>query len=177
MRCLVVCALGVTILSFSPIRAFIKVDFPAFGFPMILTKPALCVLSKSFFALLILKCKSSVYLHPSNRKQWYPRKRLKHAHLKRKQRDKHQKISKIYCGVEQLVARWAHNPKVVGSSPAPATTGELQFSLKDPSSEGFFHLGVGEKSIANAFGVALTSVILGVGAWHLTGAILNARTH
>ena len=25
-------------------------------------------------------------------------------------------------GVEQLVARWAHNPKVVGSSPAPATT-------------------------------------------------------
>jgi putative endonuclease len=23
--------------------------------------------------------------------------------------------------VEQLVARWAHNPKVVGSSPAPAT--------------------------------------------------------
>ena len=25
-------------------------------------------------------------------------------------------------GVEQLVARWAHNPKVVGSNPAPATT-------------------------------------------------------
>ena len=25
------------------------------------------------------------------------------------------------CGVEQLVARWAHNPKVAGSSPAPAT--------------------------------------------------------
>ena len=24
-------------------------------------------------------------------------------------------------GVEQLVARWAHNPKVAGSSPAPAT--------------------------------------------------------
>ena len=24
-------------------------------------------------------------------------------------------------GVEQLVARWAHNPKVVGSSPASAT--------------------------------------------------------
>lgn len=24
-------------------------------------------------------------------------------------------------GVEQLVARWAHNPKVVGSNPAPAT--------------------------------------------------------
>jgi hypothetical protein len=26
--------------------------------------------------------------------------------------------------VEQLVARWAHNPKVVGSSPAPATKRE-----------------------------------------------------
>ena len=24
-------------------------------------------------------------------------------------------------GVEQLVARWAHNPKVAGSSPVPAT--------------------------------------------------------
>ncbi len=24
-------------------------------------------------------------------------------------------------GVEQLVARWAHNPKVTGSSPVPAT--------------------------------------------------------
>ncbi len=27
-----------------------------------------------------------------------------------------------HCGVEQLVARWAHNPKVTGSSPVPATT-------------------------------------------------------
>ena len=26
-----------------------------------------------------------------------------------------------YRGVEQLVARWAHNPKVAGSSPVPAT--------------------------------------------------------
>ena len=25
-------------------------------------------------------------------------------------------------GIEQSVARWAHNPKVAGSSPAPATT-------------------------------------------------------
>ncbi len=29
--------------------------------------------------------------------------------------------TKIYFGVEQLVARWAHNPKVIGSSPVPAT--------------------------------------------------------
>ena len=36
-------------------------------------------------------------------------------------------IVTIYCGMEQLVARWAHNPKVVGSSPAPATQ-----SIKKP---------------------------------------------
>ena len=30
-------------------------------------------------------------------------------------------IKMVYRGVEQLVARRAHNPKVVGSSPAPAT--------------------------------------------------------
>ena len=34
---------------------------------------------------------------------------------------KREKVLKIYCGVEQLVARWAHNPKVVRSSRAPAT--------------------------------------------------------
>ncbi len=28
--------------------------------------------------------------------------------------------SHLYRGVEQLVARWAHNPKVTGSSPVPA---------------------------------------------------------
>jgi hypothetical protein len=35
------------------------------------------------------------------------------------------KLIKIYRGVEQLVARWAHNPKVAGSSPAPATSKSL----------------------------------------------------
>ena len=29
--------------------------------------------------------------------------------------------------MEQLVARWAHNPKAVGSSPAPATRKALAF--------------------------------------------------
>lgn len=29
-----------------------------------------------------------------------------------------------YRGVEQLAARWAHNPKVGGSSPPPATNYE-----------------------------------------------------
>lgn len=28
---------------------------------------------------------------------------------------------KIYCAVEQMVARWTHNPKVAGSNPACAT--------------------------------------------------------
>jgi hypothetical protein len=32
--------------------------------------------------------------------------------------------------MEQLVARWAHNPKVVGSSPAPATQRSLQRKLR-----------------------------------------------
>ena len=39
-------------------------------------------------------------------------------------------------GIEQSVARWAHNPKVAGSSPAPATTKDgsvflqVRFSLE-----------------------------------------------
>jgi hypothetical protein len=33
-------------------------------------------------------------------------------------------------GVEQLVARRAHNPKVVGSSPAPATKDKKSLSLE-----------------------------------------------
>jgi hypothetical protein len=33
----------------------------------------------------------------------------------------------IYRGVEQLVARWAHNPKVTGSSPVPATSNSDRF--------------------------------------------------
>ena len=35
---------------------------------------------------------------------------------------------KTYRGMEQLVARRAHNPKVVGSSPAPATRRPFQNS-------------------------------------------------
>ena len=33
------------------------------------------------------------------------------------------------CGVEQLVARRAHNPEVASSSPAPATTKECESIL------------------------------------------------
>ena len=39
-------------------------------------------------------------------------------------------LIKIYCGVEQLVARWAHNPKVTGSSPVPATLKNRQLQEK-----------------------------------------------
>ncbi len=39
-----------------------------------------------------------------------------------------------YRGVEQLVARWAHNPKVAGSSPASAT------KLKESEKSGSFFL-------------------------------------
>ena len=35
------------------------------------------------------------------------------------------------CGMEQLVARRAHNPKVVGSSPAPATQEVKSLKSKD----------------------------------------------
>ena len=34
-----------------------------------------------------------------------------------------------YRGVEQLVARRAHNPEVVGSNPSPATTEKTQFTI------------------------------------------------
>lgn len=36
--------------------------------------------------------------------------------------------------MEQLVARWAHNPKVTGSSPVPAT----QESLESETVQGFY---------------------------------------
>ena len=39
-------------------------------------------------------------------------------------------IKKQHRGMEQLVARWAHNPKVGGSSPPPATNDKRAYSLK-----------------------------------------------
>ena len=49
MRWRVVCAFEVMIESFSPTSAFISVDFPTFGFPMMFTKPDLCIsLSRVF---------------------------------------------------------------------------------------------------------------------------------
>ena len=55
-------------------------------------------------------------------KVWLPPKELLYSpSLKRKRKTRHL-LPTIYCGVEQLVARRAHNPKVIGSSPVPATT-------------------------------------------------------
>ena len=48
------------------------------------------------------------------------------------------KIIEYIAGWSSLVARWAHNPKVVGSNPAPATKFQLRLKIKKPSSEGFF---------------------------------------
>ena len=31
-------------------------------------------------------------------------------------------LTEIYSGMEQLVARWAHNPEVAGSNPASASS-------------------------------------------------------
>ena len=53
IRLRVVCTLGVTIDTFCPTIAFIKVDFPAFGAPIKATKPALVIsLSLSRFFVL-----------------------------------------------------------------------------------------------------------------------------
>ena len=42
------------------------------------------------------------------------------------------KIFKIYCGVEQLVARWAHNPKAARSSRVPATIAKENQEIGSP---------------------------------------------
>ena len=45
----------------------------------------------------------------------------KNLHTKNKSRTFALELRKQHRGVEQLVARWAHNPKVVCSSQASAT--------------------------------------------------------
>jgi hypothetical protein len=42
------------------------------------------------------------------------------------------------CGVEQLVARRAHNPKVAGSSPAPATKANATVIKRSSEMNSFF---------------------------------------
>ena len=49
-----------------------------------------------------------------------------------------------HCGVEQLVARWAHNPKVAGSNPAPATNKLFEIFVKSSMKS---IIGPGHKSV------------------------------
>ena len=43
-------------------------------------------------------------------------------------------------GVDSSVAHRAHNPKVGGSNPSPATTEKTRISTRGPLNEGFFVL-------------------------------------
>ena len=52
----------------------------------------------------------------------------KNLHTKNKSRTFALELRKQHRGVEQLVARWAHNPKVVCSSQASATTNKTSRS-------------------------------------------------
>ena len=38
-------------------------------------------------------------------------------------------IKRIYSGMLAMVANWAHNPEVVGSSPSPASNGSFDYWL------------------------------------------------
>lgn len=51
--CRVVCGLAVMIDIRSPTRAFIKVDLPALGLPIIFTNPDLCMEEKVFVAVFV----------------------------------------------------------------------------------------------------------------------------
>ena len=60
-----------------------------------------------------------------------------------------------YRGVEQLVARRAHNPEVVGSSPSPATksnTSEPALTQRTPSGDRLYNIHGGVAQLARAFG-------------------------
>ena len=82
-------------------------DLPTLGLPTILTKPALNVeiIESICKGSLFFNCERPTFANVFEKGQ-----------LDQKCNDR---------GVEQLVARWAHNPKVTGSSPVPAT-GEVE---------------------------------------------------
>ena len=107
MRWRVVCAFAVIMDSFSPISAFMRDDLPTLGFPTILTKPDLkdSVHSDLQRYSLFFTWARPTFANPLTILE--PKRVIEREGL--------------YRGVEQLVARWAHNPKVIGSSPVPAT--------------------------------------------------------
>ncbi len=56
--------------------------------------------------------------------------------------------------MEQLVARWAHNPKATGSSPVPATR------EKDPASAGFFVFRLIESDLPNRYNFSRSPIVI-----------------
>ena len=58
----VVCAFDVMIDNFSPTNAFMSVDLPTLGFPMIFTKPDLCI-----FLLDMIRTKVAIKKDPCKR--------------------------------------------------------------------------------------------------------------
>ena len=54
------------------------------------------------------------------------------------------RIGAACCGVEQLVARWAHNPKVGGSNPSPATSFNQRAGRQDRLARWFSYGGVAQ---------------------------------
>ncbi len=64
---------------------------------------------------------------------WYNNKALARGQVAKATRGdlrlKKQRTKNKYRGVEQLVARRAHNPEVAGSSPVPATKTEKQMRM------------------------------------------------
>ena len=53
--------------------------------------------------------------------------------------------------MEQSVARWAHNPKVTGSSPVPATKGKPGGKYKVICSQAFFFVMPYVSSLSTLF--------------------------
>src|SRR3989337_2950236 len=102
--CRVVCAFAVMIERFSPTSLFISEDLPTLGLPTILTKPDLnpfCSIKRQSY--LFFTTEGSTFVPPIEKEG------TKFAAVA-------VIVSRIYRGVEQLVARWAHNPKVTSSS-------------------------------------------------------------
>ena len=64
---------------------------------------------------------------------------------------------KIYCGVEKLVSQWAHNPKIAGSSPAPATKLRINYSkyARFETSDWVWCIGAQEPSLESRIKVRI----------------------
>ena len=139
MRWRVVWALALMMLKRSPTNRFIKVLLPTLGEPTMFTKPARWPSCTGCAALAwgmggrgALSDTADIFevqRYGSPRESaWKPPPALADGKTLctlavrcRRGHDSGTKATEPHRGVEQLVARRAHNPKVAGSSPAPAT--------------------------------------------------------